>query len=264
MIKTGIFIRNDDRLQSAIDYLYNNTDLRYIVFKDESFNNQNMHHKYNNTNLMFISHQEFKQLIDNGRVEGLDYIFSYYYQKKLDNNILNHPIKGCINFHPAPLPKYRGVGNYSKCILEELDYWGVSAHFMDDKYDNGSIIQVLKFYVDSSTETYIGLENKTYGYMYQLFCTIVDTAKINNIKIQDNLIDNNKTSYLTRDKINELKQIINMEDLELISRKIRAFWCPPFAGASIKINDKSYTLIDDNILKELSILYKEKYGGDNR
>ena len=46
-----------------------------------------------------------------------------------------------------------------------------------------------------------------------------------------------------------MKEIKEGDD---ISRKIRAFWFPPYDGAYIKINNKKYTLIDDFILKELA------------
>ena len=46
-----------------------------------------------------------------------------------------------------------------------------------------------------------------------------------------------------------MKEIKDGDD---VSRKVRAFWFPPYDGAFVKINDKKFTLVDNFILSTLS------------
>ncbi len=52
---------------------------------------------------------------------------------------------GCLNFHPAPLPDFRGLGGYNVAILEGLPEWGVSSHFVDEHFDTGDLVDVERF-----------------------------------------------------------------------------------------------------------------------
>lgn len=256
MLKTAIFIRDDDGLMEAIGYLHKKTELLYVIFKDHNFNKL-IREFCIKSDIECLHHNEFTNRIERLQTEKIDIIFSYYYQKRFENKILNYPEYGCINFHPAPLPKYRGIGNYSKCIIDGLDYWGVSAHIMDNKFDNGELIEVIEFAIDSERETYISLEEKTREYMFKLFCKIVKLALENSIT-KYTYDEESEISYLSRKIINSMKIISDQDSNKLIDRKIRAFWCPPFNGASVVIGDKQYTLIDEDILKEISKLYKNR------
>lgn len=207
-------------------------------------------------NVKVINHEGFVEKIKESNLEKIDYIFSYYYQKKLESYILDFPKYGCINFHPAPLHKYRGVGNYAKCILDELNYWGASAHYMDKDFDNGDLIEVVRFNVNSKEHTYMSLEKKTQLYMFDLFKRVVEKARNNGLESRYIKIEDKDISYLSRREINEMKMVSSEDNLETIEKKIRAFWCPPFQGASITIKGKKFTLVDDKILNELKQLYK--------
>ncbi|NLL51426.1 MAG: hypothetical protein GX248_01830 [Peptococcaceae bacterium] len=254
MKRTGIFIRDDQRLLDAIKLLHKKTKLLYVIYKDSKINSAIEKFCFDER-IKCIKHEEFANLIEMPNMEGLDYLFSYYYQKKVEKRILDFPAFGCVNFHPAPLPYYRGVGNYAMCIMNKLDYWGVSAHFMDEQFDNGMLIQVLRFDVDSEKETYTSLERKTHSYMYQLFSSVIDAVCNNTISGYIPCIDREEISYLSRSLIKELKQVTAQDSTEVIDRKIRAFWCPPYHGACITINGKQYTLIDEQLLSELAGLY---------
>ena len=58
----------------------------------------------------------------------------------------------------------------------------------------------------------------------------------------------------------ELRQISSDDSLDDIERKIRAFWYPPFDGASIKVKGKEFTIINKRILEEIN----DKYWKDSR
>ena len=56
--------------------------------------------------------------------------------------MLYAPRFGWINYHPAPLPEYKGPKETTQAISDEVMYWGVTVHYMDEQFDTGPIIKV--------------------------------------------------------------------------------------------------------------------------
>lgn len=50
-----------------------------------------------------------------------------------------------INFHPAPLPKYKGRDLCYHAIMNGEKEFGATVHYMDENFDTGDIIDVRKF-----------------------------------------------------------------------------------------------------------------------
>lgn len=50
-----------------------------------------------------------------------------------------------INFHPAPLPEYKGRNLCYHAIMNGERWFGVTVHYMDENFDTGDIIEVFKF-----------------------------------------------------------------------------------------------------------------------
>jgi methionyl-tRNA formyltransferase len=48
------------------------------------------------------------------------------------------------------------------------------------------------------------------------------------------------------------------DSAEEIDKKINALWFPPYHGASIVIDGKRYSLVNDEILNKLAMLYSKK------
>ena len=99
------------------------------------------------------------QALRNERL-SFDLGLSVLYWKKLKCEFISMPKIGIINFHPAPLPDFKGVGGYNLAILHGLPKWAVSAHFVDENIDTGDIIKVKYFPIDFNTETVVTLEKK--------------------------------------------------------------------------------------------------------
>ena len=69
-----------------------------------------------------------------------DIVVSYLYSRKIRKPMIENPQYGCINFHPAILPDWKGCGGYNIAILKKLPQWGVTAHYVDETIDTGKII----------------------------------------------------------------------------------------------------------------------------
>ena len=79
----------------------------------------------------------------------VDVVISFLYWRLIREPLISLGRSGCLNFHPAPLPDFRGLGGYNVAILEGLPEWGVSAHFVDERFDTGDLVEVERFAFDS-------------------------------------------------------------------------------------------------------------------
>ncbi|WP_457650546.1 formyltransferase family protein [Profundibacter sp.] len=173
---------------------------------------------------------------------------SMLYWRKLNGPFLSIPQYGTINFHPAPLPEYKGVGGYNLAILEGLDTWAATAHFVDAEIDTGRIIHEITFPIDIERETAQSLERKSQIILRNLFVETLSFV----LKHPDNIAsrENKGGKYLSRPELEALKLVnISTDDVD---RKVRAFWFPPYDGAYIEIQGQKFSLVNRQILEELS------------
>lgn len=181
-------------------------------------------------------------------VQGVDLVISYLYWNKIKKPLIDLAARGCINFHPAPLPEYKSRAGYNTAILERKKEFGASAHFIDSEdFDSGPIISVKKFSIDQERETAHSLEKKAQEALLALFKEVIEMFLTGDeIAAQPN----EGGLYLTQKELEKLKEInLERDSLEDINTKVRAFFFPPYSGAKIKIKGKDFTLVDDDILK---------------
>lgn len=186
-------------------------------------------------------------------LEDIDLVISFGFWKRIKKPLIALPRIGCINFHPAPLPNFRGMGGvYNFAIYENLHQWGVSAHFVDESFDTGDIIKVIKFDIDPEKETAFSLSQKSQSALLGLFKEVIDAVyKTGSLP----RVPQGEGRYISKRDFEQLRKVHPHESLESINRKIRAFWCPPYSGAYIEIQGKEFTLINEELIKEIS----EKY-----
>jgi methionyl-tRNA formyltransferase len=182
------------------------------------------------------------------RLDNIDLVISLLFWKRIRRPIIELPKIACINFHPAPLPEFRGVGGYNVAILENLKYWGAAAHLVDESFDTGELIDVRRFDIDASRETAFTLEQATQQVLFELFRDTMETVK------RDRKFTGKPQGegrYFSKHDFEKLRRIQPDDTPEIIARKVRAFWYPPNGGASILINGSEYTVIDENILARI-------------
>lgn len=181
----------------------------------------------------------------------IDLVVSYLYWRKIRKPLIEGPNFGCINFHPAILPDWKGTAGYNVAILNKLPEWGATAHYVDETIDTGAIIRIYRFNFDYRTETAFTLEKKTQSIQMDLYKSVLlDVLEHGRLKCAPQ--PKTEGTYISRKQMNAMKVMdinqLAQEDLDL---KIRAFWFPPYDGAGIIVNGKHYTLINDEILKSL-------------
>lgn len=67
---------------------------------------------------------------------------SFMYRYRVPKSELNVP---WFNFHPAPLPEYKGRDLCYHAIMNGEKEFGATLHYMDEGFDTGDIIDVIRF-----------------------------------------------------------------------------------------------------------------------
>jgi len=78
------------------------------------------------------------------RAVAPDYLFSIYNPNILKPEVLSIP-KVAINFHAAPLPRYRGTNTFSWAIINGDNDYGVAWHIIEPTIDTGDIVSQQMF-----------------------------------------------------------------------------------------------------------------------
>jgi len=81
-----------------------------------------------------------RKFIEQVEKDGIDLIVSIASPKIFGREVLHVPKNGCINYHTALLPKYRGRQPLFWAMLNDEKEIGISIHEMDERIDNGPII----------------------------------------------------------------------------------------------------------------------------
>ena len=122
-----------------------------------------------------------------------DFIFSFRSTYILKKKHFNQTKIAAINFHPGP-PEYRGIGCANFAILNNEKRYGVTAHVINKKIDNGKIIDVKYFKMPKK----INLEKllrKTHYLLYKQAVKIMSNLLKNPKNLKEMIIKNKKVTW---------------------------------------------------------------------
>ncbi len=182
---------------------------------------------------------------------GVDVVISFLYWRRIREPLISLGAIGCLNFHPAPLPDFRGLGGYNVAILEGLAEWGVSAHFVDASFDTGDLVEVERFAFDRDSATAFSLDLMSQEHLLALFR-----------RTMGRLLDGEELPrsaqgagrYVSREDFERMRRVRPGDDLE---RKLRAFWYPPHPGALLEVDGRELTVVDEGLLAETADAYRD-------
>jgi methionyl-tRNA formyltransferase len=181
---------------------------------------------------------------------GVDLVVSFLFWNLIREPLISLGRIGCLNFHPAPLPDYRGVGGYNVAILDGLESWGVSCHFVDQHLDTGDLVEVERFPIDVRNETAFSLDLLSQDHLVSLFERVLERA-LNGDELPRS--PQGEGRYVSRDEFEQLRVVRAGDDL---ARKLRAFWYPPWPGAAIDVDGQRLTLVDEGLLGDVAAAYR--------
>ena len=172
-----------------------------------------------------------------------DYIFCFKSFYILKNNILKKVNNAAINFHPGP-PEYRGTGCVNYALYENSKFYGCTAHLINEKVDNGKIIDVKKFNINKKNSISEVLA-KTYETMFGLAISTIKNIKKNPDFVENQILKNKDMKW--SNKIRKLKDLNNFYQINKnikkndFFKKIRATDTPKFKPY-IKLYGKKFIL----------------------
>lgn len=227
--------------------------LQYLIQKLEPLPNSEIKCVVNSKDLLFNfcknNNIDVTQDIDNYNLNNIDLVISYGWGKLIKNKLIEKPKIGCINFHPAPLPEWRGMGGvFNYALYEQVKEWGVSAHFVDKTFDTGDIIKVNRFKIDSSKHNIISLTKISHEKLLSLYKEVIEII-LNNSSIPR--FPQKEGRYISKKDLDQLREIKPTDTIEIIDKKIKACFCPPHHGAYITLKDKQYTIVNSEILNNI-------------
>lgn len=195
---------------------------------------------------------------DNLETTSADLVISYMYRSLVKSSTANRG-KFAINFHAGPLPEFGGWAFYNLAILEESTEYGCSCHIMDESFDTGPLVKVIRFKIDSSIETALSLEKKTQKKMVRLFEQIITDFELeNNFKLSPQSPD--QIRYLNKRDFENLKRIPEDANKVEIDRIARAFWYPPYELAYFETSNGTRVEAIPEIAKN-ELAYSSHKGG---
>jgi methionyl-tRNA formyltransferase len=231
----------------ALDHLIHQSDVEVVgVMTDNHLSVSPTSDLARSAGIPVIEFEEALERSANGSLQ-FDLGISVVYWRRIRGSLLAAPRLGFINFHPAPLPEYKGTAGYNLAILEGRGDWGVSVHYMDDMIDTGGIIEVASFPIDRDRESVLSLERRSAEEMSAQFLRVVGRIRASRSMLPT--LPNVGGRHVSRSQMESMKKVVAGDD---VPRKIRAFWYPPYDGAYVEIEGQKFTLADRRILQSLA------------
>jgi len=203
--------------------------------------------------LPMVSEEELYALAPelDGRV---DLVLSVLYPRLIRRPLIELARVACLNFHPAPLPDWRGLGGYNMAILERLEEWGASAHFVDEHFDTGDIVRVKRFPFDPEIATAWSLDLLSQEHLFELFCEVLGLAMSGEALPRE---PQGEGRYVSGPDLELLRMVPDDAGAQEIERRVRAFWHPPWPGATIVRDGRAFTLVDQRLLDEAALTLRD-------
>ena len=173
--------------------------------------------------------------------ERYDYLFSFLNPAFIKKDIRKKIKRISINFHPGP-PEYPGYGCYNFALLDAVNSYGCTAHEVNDKIDNGKIIDVRRFrfkYKNINLEKLIKMTHKNSFFQFKKI--INQIIKNNYVEINKNEKWKKKKAY-TKNEFEKARKINLKESVANILKKIKAFSYKNYETVYLEIRGRRYEL----------------------
>ncbi len=164
----------------------------------------------------------------------------------IPEEVLKVPKLGCINIHPAMLPKYRGRYSTVQAIANGEKTTGVTLHRMDREVDSGPIISQKRILIGKG-DTAKNLYDKFTKTGEELFTIFLKTW-LSGEKIMATPQDPKKATFFKKELPNDGEINWNWNGKKIFNF-IRAMTFEPFDPPQFKIGEKTMVIIDKKYFK---------------
>jgi len=179
-----------------------------------------------------------------------DYIFCFRSLFVVPKIMLDNTQVSAINFHPAP-PEYPGSGCINFALYDQAKRYGVTAHEMNEKIDDGRILKCSRYPIQME-DSLDSLLIKTHRELLALFIDITSAIKSGGLEMIDQMAMEAREEKWAgpAKKISELDKLLNISpsvsEAELM-KLIRATYTKKFPP---KIVLHGYTFELKNLSRE--------------
>lgn len=182
-----------------------------------------------------------KEIINEIKKLKPEIIFCIGATQIIPEDILKIPTLGCLNIHPALLPKYRGRYSTALAIFNGEKETGATVHWMDAGIDSGPTIIQKKITIED-TDTAKTLYDKFTKVGEDLFVKFLKKW-LSGKKILSRPQNESKATYYPKGLPNQ-GQINWSWSGKKVFNFIRAMTFEPFPPVSIKIGNKKMVIVD--------------------
>jgi methionyl-tRNA formyltransferase len=126
-----------------------------------------------------------------------------------------------------------------------------TCHFVDETFDTGDLVEVVRFPIDQRAETAFSLDLRSQERLLELFQRVMAKALAGEELPHER---QGEGRYVDRDEFESLRIVRPGDDLD---RKLRAFWYPPYSGAVLEVDGRHVTLVDERLLAEVAEAYRD-------
>ena len=177
-----------------------------------------------------------------------DYIICFRSLSVLPKNLLKKALIAAVNFHPGP-PEYPGSGCINFALYDEVNEYGVTAHIMNSKVDNGDILEVKRFKIDTNTNLKEAL-SKTHNELFKLCDSFIRSLSVKGKKfiIEKKKLFRNQKWRGSAKKIRDLDSLQSVDAMiskKEIKRIIRATYTEKYPP-KIELHGYKFYLRLDN------------------
>lgn len=240
IVKCGLLVNSIDYYIPFIKY-FNNLQLerKIIINSIVCNNNEFIYLNFPKLKAKVISETDFSKLI-----EESDIVFSLGYWKKVKKEDINKVKYGIVNIHNSYRLKYRGRHMSYWVLINNEKIHGTTIHFMNEKIDDGSIIDT-DFFEIKETDTSYSITTKANNLALNLLKKNIDNILYGKVNRKENK-SKDYYYYKEADLCHEIPgDFLNYPDR--LIRNIRALTYPNKPKPYIIINNiKVFLELDNN------------------
>lgn len=154
------------------------------------------------------------------RDSELDLLLSFSYPIKIQESIIKKAKYG-INFHPAPLPEYKGRGCPCHAIYNGEKQWAGTFHILASKLDCGGIIEKRCFDIDPAIQYGMQLSEITWDLGYEMMIELLDSfVKTGEIRYVE---QKEEGKYYSQNDIDIARRIDDNDTADIVEKRSRPF-----------------------------------------
>lgn len=176
-----------------------------------------------------------------------DFIFSVSFPFLIPEEVLAYGNDRFINFHPGPLPQYRGVMPIFEVLKNQENETAVCAHLMNSRFDEGNIIFNDPIRIERE-DTYGTLSNRLSERMSQVVLNMADMLQFGS-KIPNEPQDGSQACYYEKPELSDTYIQWNSMTASQIISLVNA--CNPWnEGADTTLDGKPAKIIEAKVSEQ--------------